>query len=129
MFDIGFTELLLVALLGLIVLGPQRLPVVARQVGRYVARARATWNQMRRELEREIESTGVSEARDELKQTGAEIRARVEESRRQMQEARRSLDRPVLPEAPGEAPSSEAPAPEPAADGDAAAPGHDRDPR
>ena len=55
MFDIGFMELVLVSVIGLLVLGPQRLPKVAAEIGKWVGRARRTATQLRRQLEREIE--------------------------------------------------------------------------
>ena len=55
MFDIGPGELVLVAIIGLLVLGPQRLPKVAAEIGKWVGRARRTASQLRRQLEREIE--------------------------------------------------------------------------
>ena len=48
MFDIGPGELLLVAIIGLLVLGPQRLPKVAAELGKWVGRARRTATQLRR---------------------------------------------------------------------------------
>jgi Tat protein translocase TatB subunit len=55
MFDIGPGELVLVAIIGLLVLGPQRLPKVAAEIGKWVGRARRTATQLRRQLEREVE--------------------------------------------------------------------------
>jgi Tat protein translocase TatB subunit len=55
MFDIGFGELVLISIIGLLVLGPQRLPKVAAEIGKWVGRARRTATQLRRQLEREIE--------------------------------------------------------------------------
>jgi Tat protein translocase TatB subunit len=55
MFDVGFQELVLVSIIGLLVLGPQRLPKVAAEIGKWVGRARRTATQLRRQLEREIE--------------------------------------------------------------------------
>jgi Tat protein translocase TatB subunit len=55
MFDIGPGELLLVAVIGLLVLGPQRLPKVAAEIGKWIGRARRTATQLRRQLEREVE--------------------------------------------------------------------------
>jgi sec-independent protein translocase protein TatB len=55
MFDVGFMELVLVSVIGLLVLGPQRLPKVAAEIGKWVGRARRTATQLRRQLEREIE--------------------------------------------------------------------------
>jgi sec-independent protein translocase protein TatB len=54
MFDVGFTELLLLFVIGLLILGPERLPKVASQLGRWVGRARRTATQLRHQLEREI---------------------------------------------------------------------------
>jgi sec-independent protein translocase protein TatB len=59
MFEIGFPELVLVAVIGLLVLGPQRLPKVAAEIGKWVSRARRTATQLRRQLEREIELSDI----------------------------------------------------------------------
>ena len=72
MFDLGFSELLLIALVALVVLGPERLPKAARFAGLWVRRARAQWNSVKDELEREL-------AADELK--------------RELQQARDALNR------------------------------------
>jgi len=59
MFDIGPSELLLVCVIGLLVLGPKRLPKVAAEIGKWVGRARRTATQLRRQLEREIELSEI----------------------------------------------------------------------
>lgn len=51
---IGFNELIVLFIIGLLILGPERLPRVASQIGRWVGRARRTANQLRYQLEREI---------------------------------------------------------------------------
>ncbi len=56
MFEVGFTELLLIFALALLVLGPQKLPKLAQQVGRWVGRARAMARQFRDQLEEEAHS-------------------------------------------------------------------------
>jgi sec-independent protein translocase protein TatB len=61
MFDIGFAEFVLVFVIGLLVLGPQRLPKVAAEIGKWVGRARRTANDLRRQLEREIELSEMVE--------------------------------------------------------------------
>src|SRR5579883_3100491 len=54
MFDIGFSEVLLIFVLALVVLGPEKLPRVASQVGRWLGRARGMARQFREQLEEEV---------------------------------------------------------------------------
>ena len=54
MFDIGFSELVLISVVALVVLGPERLPGAARTVGALLRRARASWATVRSEVEREL---------------------------------------------------------------------------
>ena len=53
MFEVGFSELLVIFALALVVLGPEKLPKLAQQVGRWVGRARAMARQFRDQLEEE----------------------------------------------------------------------------
>ena len=55
MFDVGFWELLLIFGMGLMILGPERMPRVAAQIGRWIGRAQRTANQFRRKLQRELD--------------------------------------------------------------------------
>ncbi len=85
MFDIGFTELLLIGVVALIVLGPERLPKAARFAGLWVRRARAQWYSVKSELERDLAADelrrSVREAQESLhgigetlEQTDAQLR-------------------------------------------------------
>lgn len=62
MFDVGFVELLVIGVVALLVLGPERLPAAARTVGSVLRRARSSWNTLRGEFEREL-------AADEIKRS------------------------------------------------------------
>ena len=55
MSGIGFWELIILSLIGLIVLGPKRLPQVANQLGEWIGQAKRMTRVMRRQLEEEIE--------------------------------------------------------------------------
>jgi sec-independent protein translocase protein TatB len=77
MFDVGFTEVFLLALIGLLVLGPERLPGVARTVGGFVRKARASWVSLRNTIESELAeadiSTPIKKASEEFKQIGKQL--------------------------------------------------------
>src|SRR5690606_21385411 len=64
MSGVHFTELLLIFVIGLLILGPERLPKVAAQIGRWVGRARRTANQLRIQLEREIALDDIKRAQE-----------------------------------------------------------------
>ncbi len=68
MFDIGFFELVIIFVLGLLVLGPERLPKVARTAGRFIGKARSMARNLQYELEREID---LEDMRGAAKRTGA----------------------------------------------------------
>lgn len=69
MFDVGFSEVLLIAVVALLVLGPERLPKAARFAGLWIRRARGQWDAVRNELEREL--------------AAEELKASVERARRE----------------------------------------------
>ncbi|MBH3313070.1 Sec-independent protein translocase protein TatB [Pseudomonas mosselii] len=62
MFEIGFTELLLVGIVALLVLGPERLPVAARTLGRGLGQARRALNALKAQVEREIDMPALDAA-------------------------------------------------------------------
>jgi sec-independent protein translocase protein TatB len=74
MFDVGFAELFLLSLIGLLVLGPERLPAVARTIGGFVRKARASWASLRNTIEMELAEADISEpikqANEEFKKIG-----------------------------------------------------------
>ncbi|WP_246606635.1 Sec-independent protein translocase protein TatB [Novilysobacter antarcticus] len=79
MFDIGFSELFVVAIVALMVLGPERLPRAARFTGLWVRRARAQWYSVKSELERELADDELKKSlvrtRDELRELGNELQS------------------------------------------------------
>jgi sec-independent protein translocase protein TatB len=91
MFDIGFLELLLLSVIGLLVLGPERLPKAARTIGAYVAKARRTWTNVRMDIEREIAAQEikkhVQEPIEALKKDLASPAEDLDEFRRSTEEA------------------------------------------
>jgi sec-independent protein translocase protein TatB len=62
MIDIDIGKLILLALIALVVLGPEKLPVAARTVGAIMRRMRGGWNSVRAEVERELQVTEIVRA-------------------------------------------------------------------
>lgn len=84
MFDVGFAELLLIGVVALLVLGPERLPKAARMAGLWMRKARASWYSMRAELEREI-------ADDELKRSLQQARSELQQAQTMLRDGGRAL--------------------------------------
>lgn len=73
MFDIGFLELLILGVVGLLVLGPERLPKAARTVGLWVGKIKRTVSSMQREISSQLEA-------EELRQKLKEQQSKLDES-------------------------------------------------
>ena len=69
MFDVGFWELLLIGALGLMVLGPERLPKVARRLGRWTGQAKAMARSLRTQLESEMELSELKKQAEVFKES------------------------------------------------------------
>ena len=63
MFEVGFTEILLILGIALLVLGPEKLPGLAEKVGRWTGRARAMARQLRTQLEHEVTMEEMTRSR------------------------------------------------------------------
>lgn len=101
MFDIGFSEIVVIAVVALIVLGPERLPKAARFAGLWVRRARAQWYSVKSEFEREMAAEDLKRSLDEAKQTlrdvETKIRAASEDAQREVEGMRRDTVAAVQP--------------------------------
>ncbi|KAF0192401.1 MAG: sec-independent protein translocase protein TatB [Gammaproteobacteria bacterium] len=104
MFDIGFGELVVVAVVALLVIGPERLPGMVREAGSWLRRARSVAASLRDDFEREINRS------EELKNL-IERETRIAELHKQIDETLTSV--PAGKRAPGGAqvPPADAPAP------------------
>jgi sec-independent protein translocase protein TatB len=71
MFDIGFAELLLIGVVGLLVLGPERLPGAVRTGSTWLRRLRRGFNDIKREIEQDLHN---QEIMDELRRTGEQLK-------------------------------------------------------
>ena len=118
MFDISFTELLVIGVIALIVIGPERLPKVARTMGLLFGRAQRYVNEVKADINNQLKL-------EELRKIEADLRAKaqnaehviIEETQRTEQEFRGAAElaapeaAPPAQPATAESPSSEPPAP------------------
>lgn len=88
MIEISFGKLVLLALVALIVLGPEKLPGVARTAGALLRRVRSGWDNVRAEVEREFEI-------EEIKRTAREAAARAEALQSQLNDGVQQVREPL----------------------------------
>ncbi len=69
MFDVSFSELLVIAVVALLVIGPEKLPKVARTVGAFVGRMQRYMSQVKDEVNREMRFEELKNLQQEIKQT------------------------------------------------------------
>ena len=87
MFDIGFFELVVLSVVGLLVLGPERLPHAIRMTGAYMGRIRRAVASVREEFEREV---NLHETQQRIKQQMDD--AGLEETRQALQQLRQDVE-------------------------------------
>ena len=97
MFDIGFWEILIIGVVALVVVGPERLPAVATFAGHWVGRFRRFANHMRNEIQEELETehlkSMLEEQNRELKSLRREVDGVRDDAEKVMQDTRTEVDR------------------------------------
>ena len=114
MFDVGFSELVLIFIVGLLVLGPERLPGVIRTGSLWLARLRRSFNDIRAEIERE---SGLDELKRDLHNQSImdslkDVRNDLQQTHQQLQQLPRELSETVDQAGKPAAPSTQTPAAE-----------------
>ncbi|HUJ88438.1 MAG TPA: Sec-independent protein translocase protein TatB [Burkholderiales bacterium] len=77
MFDIGFTELMVIGVVALIVIGPERLPGVARTIGHLAGRLQRYVADVKADISREMEFDELRKMRDSMQQAATEVETSV----------------------------------------------------
>ncbi len=81
MFDIGFAELVIIAVVALLVIGPERLPDAVRTVSAWVNRFRRGFNEIKQEVQQELHNDAVMR---ELRESGEKLRRETESLRQDL---------------------------------------------
>ena len=75
MFDVSFTELLVIGVVALVVIGPERLPKVARTLGHLVGRAQRYVNDVKSDIQREVELDELRKLKDTMKDAANSVQS------------------------------------------------------
>ena len=125
MFDVGFSEIVMIAVVALIVIGPERLPKTARMLGHLFGRLQRYVNEVKADINREMELDELRKLQREVKGVASDfqqsmtsiatdVRSEVQSVERQLNEAASGAPASPQPalEAPQSTSSSAAPAPD-----------------
>jgi len=92
MFDIGFTELMVIGVVALIVIGPERLPGVARTVGHLAGRLQRYVADVKADISREMEFDELRKMRDSMQEAATEVENTV---RKELSNTEQDLNKTV----------------------------------
>lgn len=107
MFDIGFTEIVVIAVVALIVIGPERLPKTARTLGHLFGRLQRYVNDVKSDISREMELEELRKLQQEMKSAASDLETSMTAAARDVESGMRGV------EAQLNAGASETPAPAP----------------
>jgi sec-independent protein translocase protein TatB len=91
MFDVGFSELIVIALVALIVIGPERLPRVARTLGALLGRAQRYVNDVKADIQREVDLDELKDIRSTFQDAAKSVQQSVNQVGEELQSAGASL--------------------------------------
>lgn len=114
MFDIGFTELVVIAVVALIVIGPEKLPKTARTLGHLFGRLQRYVNDVKADINREFELDELRKLKQEVQSAAQEIETSVSSAARDIETGLSSVETQLnaaAAEPPGTVQAGAAPAP------------------
>ena len=92
MFDIGFAELILIGVVALLVIGPERLPEAIRTASGWLNRLRRGFNEIKQEVQQELHNDAVMR---DLRQTGEQLKSDANSIGQELRESTAALNTPT----------------------------------
>ena len=92
MFDIGFSELIVIAIVALVVIGPEKLPKVARTLGHLLGRAQRYVNDVKSDINREMQLDELKKLQSQVTDSARELESSV---RKEYDSARSAIESPA----------------------------------
>jgi sec-independent protein translocase protein TatB len=115
MFDIGFSELMVIGVIALVVIGPERLPKVARTAGHLFGRLQRYVTQVKSDISREMELAELGKMKNEFESAArtfqSEVESKATETERELREATGSIERTLAEPDPPAAADAESASP------------------
>ena len=99
MFDVGFSEIVLIAVVALIVIGPERLPKTARTLGHLFGRLQRYVNEVKADISREMELDELKKLQQEVKSAAQDIEQSVSNMKNEVDAGVRSVEAELNAEA------------------------------
>jgi sec-independent protein translocase protein TatB len=97
MFDIGFSELVVIGVVALVVIGPERLPKVARTLGVLFGRLQRYVTQVKADINREMELAELGKVKNEFEDAArsfqSEVQSQAEKTQNEIRDATSSIER------------------------------------
>jgi sec-independent protein translocase protein TatB len=93
MFDIGFSEIVVIAVVALVVIGPERLPKAARTMGHLFGRLQRYVNDVKSDISREMELDDLRKLQREVQTAASDLKSSVENAGRDMESGVRDVER------------------------------------
>jgi sec-independent protein translocase protein TatB len=97
MFDVGFSEMMVIAVVALVVIGPERLPRVARTAGVLFGRLQRYVSQVKADIHREMEAADLSKVKSEFESAARSMKDDIEsqaaDAEREIREVQASIDK------------------------------------
>ena len=95
MFDVGFSELIVIALVALIVIGPERLPRVARTLGALLGRAQRYVNDVKADIQREVDLDELKSIQSTFQDAAKSVEQSVNQVGAELHSAEESLNQSI----------------------------------
>lgn len=86
MFDISFTELMIIGIVALVVIGPERLPKVARTLGHLLGRAQRYVNDVKTDIKREMDAGDLNNVKNQFTEAASSVKASIEDASRTIED-------------------------------------------
>ena len=97
MFDIGFSELMVIAVVALVVIGPERLPKVARTAGHLIGRLQRYVNDVKADINREMELEELKKFKAEFEKSAQSVESQVNAELHKTEEIFKTIEAEINP--------------------------------